>query len=529
MIQDASSIAGSSLGAEVCIVGAGPAGLVVAAELVAAGVEVVVLEAGGSAYDRHDRSNLFKVLLDHARGAQSLTRGVTRGEPYYPLRMSRARGLGGSTNALLSHGLRARPLDPIDLGPRFGSQWPIPHQELARHLGAAEVYAGLRSAGEDPIEWEPVTFSSAASPASIVAAPFRHGARDRVPRLADEVAATGKARVLINAVATGFRTTASGSIQAVDVAAPGGTTFTVTAEAYVLAVGGIDNARLLLSSRPVLYAMEAAADQVGRKFMEHLHYVAGYLVPSSEDAFAEVQARLGAAMETWLTADDEVVRTEDLLRVGLAAVPVHAASLSAGVPAFGELARMTPYGPFGARARIRQATTAAKGSSQVVRAMAARVRAEGRTVFALPLMSEQQPDRDSRISLTNRRDRTGLPLPVLDWRVGKRDFADARRTLELLAVELDRLGLGRIESLWDRGAERPHVVTGGWHHMGTTAMSSTAETGVVDEDCRVHGLENLYVAGSSVFPTSGYANPTLTLMALAVRLGRHLAGAMTAP
>jgi choline dehydrogenase-like flavoprotein len=143
-------------------------------------------------------------------------------------------------------------------------------------------------------------------------------------------------------------------------------------------------------------------------------------------------------------------------------------------------------------------------------------------------MSEQQPNQDSRIGLMSRRDRTGLPLPELDWRVGGRDFADARRTIELLAEEVERLGLGRIESLWDRGADRPDVVTGGWHHMGTTAMSVTAETGVVDRDCRVHGLENLYVAGSSVFPTSGYANPTLTLLALAVRLGRHLGGVATA-
>lgn len=524
MLQDASSIGGPSIGADVCIVGAGPAGLIVAAELAAAGVDVVVLEAGGSPYDRHDRSNLFRALVDHARGPQSLARGAIRGEPYYPLRMSRARGLGGSLNALVSHGLRARPLDPIDLSLRFGHEWPIPYRELAEHLGAAELYAGLRRTGEDPIDWEPASFSAAAGP-EIMVAPFRHGARNRVFRLVEEVTAAAAARVVTNAVVTGFRTTDAGSIQAVEVAAPLGTILTVTAESYVLAAGGIDNPRLLLSSRPVLYAMDAAADHVGRRFMEHPHYVAGYLVPASEDAFVEIQSRFGTQMENWVTAADEVVRAGDLLRVGLAAVPVHASSLSAGVPAFGELIRMAPYGPYGVRARLRQANAAARGSAQVVRAMAARARAEDRTVFALPLMSEQQPDLDSRISLTNRRDRTGLPLPQLEWRVGERDFADARQTVELLAEEFERLGLGRIESLWDRGADRPHVVTGGWHHMGTTAMSATAETGVVDRDCRVHGLENLYVAGSSVFPTSGYANPTLTLMTLAVRLGKHLAGA----
>jgi choline dehydrogenase-like flavoprotein len=106
--------------------------------------------------------------------------------------------------------------------------------------------------------------------------------------------------------------------------------------------------------------------------------------------------------------------------------------------------------------------------------------------------------------------------------VGERDFEDARRSTELLAAEMSRLGVGEVVSLWDRGERRPPVVTGGWHHMGTTRMSADPGSGVVDADCRVHGVDNLYVAGSSVFPTSGYANPTLTLVALAVRLGRHL-------
>jgi len=97
--------------------------------------------------------------------------------------------------------------------------------------------------------------------------------------------------------------------------------------------------------------------------------------------------------------------------------------------------------------------------------------------------------------------------------------------MDVLATDVERLGLGTVHSLWDRGAERPTVVTGGWHHMGTTIMSRDPNAGVVDSDCRVHGVANLFIAGSSVFPTSGYVNPTLSLVALAVRLGRHLAGA----
>jgi len=152
----------------------------------------------------------------------------------------------------------------------------------------------------------------------------------------------------------------------------------------------------------------------------------------------------------------------------------------------------------------------------------ARARRADRTVFALPLMSEQPPDPDSRIVLGAARDRLGSPLPELRWQVGEMEFAAGRRTLELVGQAFS--DLGRVVSLWDQGFERPTIVTGGWHHMGTTAMSRAATSGVVDQNCRVHGVPNLYVAGSSVFPTCGYANPTLTIVALAVRLGRHLAG-----
>ena len=115
-----------------------------------------------------------------------------------------------------------------------------------------------------------------------------------------------------------------------------------------------------------------------------------------------------------------------------------------------------------------------------------------------------------------------MSLPTLRWQVGERDFLDARRSTELLAEDFERLGLGRVVSIWDRGSARPQVVTGGWHHMGTTMMSSDPRSGAVDANCRVYGIENLFVAGSSVFATSGYANPTLSLVALAIRLGRHL-------
>jgi len=498
----------------------------VAAELALEGLDVVVLEAGGLPYDRHDRRNLRKALLDHLRGAQSLARGRLSGEPYYPLRLSRARGLAGSANALMAHGLRARPLDAVDFGPRFGSSWPISYDEFLKHLPVAEVHAGVRRAHESPVSWAPRQLGIGGSgPEAFVAAPFRHGMRDRFPSTVARSDGSDQPRFITSAVVTGFHTGGSGAVDAVDVVSLRGTSFRVGASVFVLAAGGVDNARLLLNSRPLLFSMDAAASLVGRHFMEHLHYVAGYLVPRSPDATAEIAGLFGDPMRPahWITPVDDIVLREDLRRVGVAAIPVQEESLHPAVPAAGELLRIVPYGPYGTAARIRQMRTALRGIGHVGRAVAARA-AGGfdRTVFGLPVMTEQIPHPDSRVTLTARRDRTGMPLPSLHWRVADGDFADARRSIELLGAEVERLGLGRIVSLWDRGARRPEVVTGGWHHMGTTIMSTDPTTGVVDENCRVHGLSNLYVAGSSVFPTSGYANPTLTLLTLAVRLASHI-------
>ena len=524
MLVEAADLRKTRVGADVCVIGAGPAGLAVAAELSKGGVDVVVLEAGGRPYDRLELANLARTFKDHWGGAQSLTRGRNRGEPYYPLRLSRTRGLGGSTNALRSHGLRVRHLDALDFEARFDAGWPMPFEELHRFAATAERFVGL--GGSAPVDWTPRTPEIGSQRWSRMSgAPFRHAPRRTVPERAMMMAAAASPRLITAAVVAGLGTVKSNRLSGVEVARRRGGPLTVQAEAFVLAAGGIDNARLLLAARPVLYAMEEAAGQVGRNFMEHPHFIAGYLVPSSDVSLAELGAFFGdpAGEARWLTAGDGVVRREDLLRVAVSGVPVHPASLHAAVPAAGELARLLPFGPYGLHERVRQAATAVRGSYRVAGALAGRIRGEARSVLALPVMIEQPPDPASRVALGSRVDRTGLALPELHWRVGNREFASARRTIELMAEEAERSGVGEVISLWDDGRSRPDVVTGGWHHMGTTRMSVDPSEGVVDADCKVHGLDNLFVAGSSVFASSGYANPTLTLVALAARLGEHLA------
>ena len=517
----------ADVSADVVVVGAGPAGLTVASELAAAGAEVLVLEAGGLPYDREDRSNLPRAIRDHIRGPQSGARGSGSGEPYFPLRMSRARGIGGSTNTLKSHGLRGRPLDPIDFEPRFDVTWPITYAELEPFIGDAEVYCGMRSAEDPPIDWSPSSLAIGNGSSVILdAAPFLHGQRGQFANLGTALRTGGAIRVVTGATVTGFETDGTGSVTHVEVRSPGRSAFRAGGRHFVIATGGIDNARLLLSSRPVQYLMGPAGAHVGRSFMEHLHYVPAVLFPGSEAAADDIRRICGDADRTdnWIVLSDTTTRAESLLRVAYHATPIHELSAEPAVPAFGDLVRMFPFGPFGIRGRARQAAQAMGGLHHVARAMKARVGGTAdQAAFALVVMSEQIPDPYSRITLTGRTDRVGLPLPHLHWRVGRRDFADAQRSTELLAAEVEGLGIGKVVSLWDRGRERPPVVSGGWHHMGTTRMSADPASGVVDANGRVHGIDNLYVAGSSVFATSGYANPTITLVALAVRLGRHLA------
>jgi choline dehydrogenase-like flavoprotein len=149
------------------------------------------------------------------------------------------------------------------------------------------------------------------------------------------------------------------------------------------------------------------------------------------------------------------------------------------------------------------------------------------------IRGEQAPNPASRVTLAPVRDALGVPQARLDWRLSAQEKHTVAVLVERLSAEFERLGHGRIKPadwLADPSPAWPvdptvgnHAIAG-YHHMGTTRMAASPAQGVVDADCRVHGYDNLYVAGSSVFATSGWANPTLTILALARRLGAHLAG-----
>jgi choline dehydrogenase-like flavoprotein len=143
------------------------------------------------------------------------------------------------------------------------------------------------------------------------------------------------------------------------------------------------------------------------------------------------------------------------------------------------------------------------------------------TRFRLNQMTEQIPNPDSRILLVEEKDAFGRNRVCLDWRLSSSDIRSIIRSQEIINEELQKAGLGRLQITMTK-KKLPSNLQGGWHHMGTTRMHVNPGKGVVDENCRAHGISNLFIAGPSVFPTCGYANPVLTIVALAIRLADHV-------
>jgi choline dehydrogenase-like flavoprotein len=146
--------------------------------------------------------------------------------------------------------------------------------------------------------------------------------------------------------------------------------------------------------------------------------------------------------------------------------------------------------------------------------------------FELFTRIEQAPNPNSRVTLDTEKDSLGMPRAMLNWELTPLEKRSIRKIYELLGQEVGKAGVGRVKMmdyLWDeKDYTWPSFTGGGWHHMGTTRMSDDPKNGVVDANCKVHGIDNLFVAGASCYVTAAAPNPTLTLIALTLRLSDHL-------
>ncbi len=531
MIDGTQDIAdGGRVDCDVCIVGCGPAGITLARELEATGARILLLEAGGRRYRRR---------------AQALLDGTVEGDSYPRLRDTRFAGLGGASELWAGW---CRPLDPIDFEVRDwvpSSGWPFGRAALDPFYQRAHAACGLAQADYDAAFWEArsgrrrLAVADAGLATSMFhVSPYRFG---KVYRRALEASAT--IRVLLETVALRCHAApASDRIERIAAATLDGRRFDVHAAQFVLATGGVENARLLLlSGEQPATAIGNGRGLVGRYFTEHAFVEPGTFVPADPAIdlsfyFPQRTADMpaGARVRATFALSSATLARERLLNAAMFFLPAYEADAvftDPAVKAMLELwdkarGRGVPGDMGGLVAR------AARAPHRLVHALWRRVGVRGGRTARWRMRSfiECESLPGNAVRLGDARDAFGRQLPRLDWRLSERDVRSVQRAFALLGRAFERAGQGRIELDFPDTADCWRAAcAGGKHHMGTTRMHESPTQGVVDADCRVHGTANLYVAGSSVFPTGGYANPTLTIVALAIRLADHLRAVRAAP
>lgn len=526
-IRDAATIpAGVEISTDICIIGSGAAGITIARQLNGTNLNVILLEAGGFAHDLIVQRDTFAVNQF--------------GIPWPNPEPDRGRLFGGSTN--LWYGRIALP-DPIDFERRPWvpySGWPLTYHEVVPWLQVAASILDVKYFNEMGIEhWRDcpaASWLSADGQANL--AMFLWAKQMYMgPRHRKLLKQSRNVQLLLNATATELRPGDSASVVAgLTVCGPATSTFTVRAAIYVLAGGGLENPRLLLASvRGSSTGFGNEYDQVGRYYMDHprgqhlarvsLGGLSRSQIQNVLSLVERVHPRYGRA-QLRITFPGDMQRQEELLNHSL-----HAQMISD----FRDTVEYREMNIFWQRlsgTELELKTTIAEdllACAKIPPAMVAffarrRVGMARPTRLELIDQMEQEPDPSSRVTVDLRqRDRFFLPRLSLDWRIGESTYRSQRRMHQLVKDILSRADIRSFHSdLLDRTDERPAL----WdmqHLMGTTRMADSPREGVVDRDCRVHGVRNLYVAGSSVFPVGGHANPTLLIVALAARLASHLA------
>lgn len=513
---------GARIDADLCIIGAGAAGITLARELAGSSIGVCLLESGG---------------LESDPATQALYEGENVGLPYYDLTALRLRFFGGTTNHWSG---TCRPLDAIDFEERPWvpfSGWPFDKAHLDPYYERAQAVCELGPYDYRPESWErPDNLRLPLDPARVETAMFQSSPPTRFG-LAYREAVGGASNIDTYLYANAVDLVATESARGLDhvrAVTLAGNSFEVHARRYVLATGAIENARLMLASNGVQQSgLGNDHDLVGRFFMEHLAVPSGLLVPAAEDGrlrlYTEPSKLGGDGIQgkAYLTLPRSVLETERLVNVRAFIDPANAIEAlrgtSAGVESVFDL--MQSLGAGGDTAQ--HVRNIVGGADDVAMYSYRRLFRPPRfRAWWLYTHMENAPNPDSRVSLTDDRDALGTRRVQLAWRLGELERRTFERSARIVAEECGRAGVGRVQLLVpDPQTGWPTVyrgLRGAWHQMGTTRMHRDPRRGVVDEHCRVHGIENLCIAGSSVFPTSGYTNPTLTLVALAIRMADRL-------
>lgn len=494
---------GAHIETDLCIIGSGAAGITLAREFAKSGTRVALLETGGFNYEA-DVAALGTIEVV--------------GRPY-PVENCRLRYFGGTTNHWGGHCSR---LEAIDFEEREWvpeSGWPFGRDDLMPFYERANQVIEIGGNDYDAesiakkLNYRLFPFD----PKIVRTTLSRYHAQRFGLRYGHELDAAGNITAYLYATVTSIDLDPGHRfVSGVTVKTLAGNTITFSAKRFVLATGGLENARLLLdSTNDQPNGLGNGYDLVGRYFMEHIAYPRSVIRPPTMDPAYDIytgerpfvdgvplNVRCHLALHQDLTRELRIpkFRTE----IGLTLMP------------FTPPLSMDDVATLMERAGAKIARTVTGGPWKP-------------TCYELLNYTEQVPNPVSRILLSTEKNALGQHLTKMDWRLTSLGRAGIRKAHQIIAHEVGRSGFGRFMNLLPDDAEEDSILdgaVGGMHHMGTTRMHNDPKRGVVDANCKMHGLENIYIAGSSVFPSCGWPNPTLTITALALRLADHLKGEM---
>jgi len=510
---------GETLVSDLCIVGGGAAGISIALQMANTGVSVVLLESG----DFYPKTS-----------TQTLAQGSSVGLPYFSLDACRPRCLGGTTSLW---GGWCRPLDAVDFERHdwvAHSGWPFSRDHLDSAYRGAQKICGL-----DPLDFDQKTWQSdniqglfAKNSGAFEDAGFQIAATRFGETYRAQLQKTRDLRVFLNANVLDLQTNEQGSIVTGGrVATLAGNLFSARAKCFAIAAGGIENARLLLLSRN-LRGLGNHHDIAGRYFADHLHVSLGTVEGCESMSFYANHKVGGVALKGAVSLSARLRRSNQLLGF---AVTFHniddphdvlRPTEHAGYKSLLNLIR-TPIQHQRPTEFIKHSRNIVMDLGDTLEMIQTRVRKPKRRQLMVGCRAEQTPNPESRVTLDLQKDRFGMPRARLDWRVTKQDSDSLHSAQLLLQSELSRRSVRMNLPPRSEEAETNCGVQAGAHHMGTTRMHDNPKLGVVDASCRVHGVKNLYIAGGSVFPTTGWAPPTLTVVALSIRVAASIRELLT--
>lgn len=491
---------------DICIVGAGAAGISIALDWIDTPYKIILLEGGGFDYDEK---------------VQELYDGKITGQNYYPMMSSRLHYFGGTTG---HWGGLCSIFDEIDFLKRDWidhSGWPIRLKELDKFYEKAHPILDLGPFNYDPNYWEKITKSSGPLPLdknAIKSKIFQQSAPTRFGKKFKETIVKAK-NIFLYTYANATEISANNpvsNITQITAKNYAGKTHFVRARKFILACSAIQNARLLLASnKQTSSGLGNNNDLVGRYFMEHLEIKTGELWLNNSTNFNFYKWNPHTRAE--LAVSDIKQKELKILNGTISLNPLEIENKKTP-----NMVSWSDRDPRKSLESFVSHTQKAMDQNRFQRFFSS----NNFQAFGLYTRMEQAPNPLSRVTLNNEVDSLGVPKIDLHWTFSHLEKRSIREINKFLGQQVGISGIGRVRLfnflLDESDDSMPDYTSGGWHHMGTTKMNDDPKNGVVDANCKVHGLANLYVAGSSCFATAGAVTPTLNLVALSLRLSDHL-------